>query len=82
MFLIVSDKFEMLLWKQLAMLAEEAKQLEAEAIKGSDLSSVSPRNVGHRGSSSFGRRDVYSPAESVIMRNVSGSGSRSKRSSA
>lgn len=72
----------MLLRKQLAMLDEEAKQLEAEAIKGSDSSSVSPRNVGHRGSGSFGRRDVYNPAESVIMRNVSGSGSRSKRSSA
>lgn len=66
---------------RLAMLDEEAKQLEAEAIKGSDSSSVSPRNVGHRGSGSFSRRDVYNPTESVIMRNVSGSASRSKRSS-
>ncbi|KAL1809692.1 hypothetical protein ACET3Z_026682 [Daucus carota] len=66
---------------RLAMLAEEAKQLEAEVIKGTDSSSVSPRNVGHRGSGSFSRRDVYSPSEPVIVRNVSGSGSRSKRSS-
>lgn len=69
---------------RLAMLTEEAKRLEAEAIKGSESSSVSPRNVsshGHRGSGSFGRRDMYSHAESVIMRNVAGPGSRSRRGS-
>lgn len=65
------------------MLTEEEKHLDAEVIKGSESSSVSPRNVsshGHR-SGSFGRRDLYSPAESVTMRSVAGPGSRSRRGS-
>ncbi|KAA8541891.1 hypothetical protein F0562_023043 [Nyssa sinensis] len=64
------------------MLADEAKVLEAEAFRGSEPTSGSPRNTsshGLQGSPSFGHRNSYSPAKSVSMRNVTGLGSRSRK---
>ncbi|KAK3026081.1 hypothetical protein RJ639_040753 [Escallonia herrerae] len=69
---------------RLAMLTDEAKILETEAIRGNESSSASPRNVsspGLRGSASFGRRDVYSPAESLNTRLVGSASSRSRKGS-
>ncbi|KAM7480373.1 hypothetical protein LguiA_028586 [Lonicera macranthoides] len=71
---------------RLAMLTDEAKILENEGSRGSELTStsVSPRNVsspGVRGSGPFGHRDLYKPAEPVNSRSVSGSGSRSRKGS-
>ncbi|PON89390.1 JAB1/MPN/MOV34 metalloenzyme domain containing protein [Trema orientale] len=67
-----------------AVLKDEAKNLEAEAVRGSELSSGSPRQVpspGSRGSASPSNRDLYSSSESVGARTVSGPGSRSRRGS-
>lgn len=69
--------------KQLAILTDEARVLETEAFKGSEPISGSPRNLqshGSRGSASFGHRDLY-PPESINLRTVAGSGSRSRRGS-
>ncbi|XP_059457732.1 uncharacterized protein LOC132187439 isoform X1 [Corylus avellana] len=69
---------------RLATLINEAKALEAEAPKGGESSSGSPRQVpshGVRGNASFGHRDLYSSAEPMSMRGVAGSGSRSRKGS-
>lgn len=66
------------------MLKDEAKNLEVEAVRGSELSSGSPRQVplhGPRGSASPSRKDLYSSSESIGARTVSGSGSRGRRGS-
>lgn len=75
---------DLFLLKQLATLINEAKALEAEAPKGGESSSGSPRQVpshGVRGNASFGHRDLYSSAEPMSMRGVAGSGSRSRKGS-
>lgn len=64
---------------RLAMLTDEAKILEAEAIRGNESSSSSPRSASSRGTA-VGHRDLY-PVESVNMRSVAGAGSRSRRGS-
>ncbi|KAJ8755811.1 hypothetical protein K2173_024356 [Erythroxylum novogranatense] len=65
---------------RLAMLSNEAKFLETEAVRGSEPSSRSPRQgVSHwtRGSSSPSQRDLHG-SESMGMRTVSGSGGRGR----
>lgn len=72
----------MLLLKQLAMLNDEVKNLETEAIKVGEPSARSPRQVpshGLRGSATVGHRDLYSSTESKGARSVSSSGSRNRR---
>lgn len=72
----------MILLKQLAMLNDEVKNLESEAIRVSEPSSRSARQVsshGLRGSASVGHRDLYSSTESTGARTVSSPGSRSRR---
>lgn len=72
----------MLLLKQLALLNDEAKNLETEALRVGEPSSRSPRQVsshGLRGSASVGHRDLYSSAEPIGPRTVSSPGSRSRR---
>ncbi|XP_048322631.2 uncharacterized protein LOC107405760 [Ziziphus jujuba] len=67
---------------RLALLNDEAKHLETEALRVGEPSSRSPRQVsshGLRGSASVGHRDLYSPAESIGPRTVSSPGSRSRR---
>ncbi|KAK6914993.1 BRCC36, C-terminal helical domain [Dillenia turbinata] len=68
---------------RLAMLVKEAKALESDASRAFELSSGSPRNLpspSHRGSASFGHRDLYNPPESPNSRMV-GPGSRSRKGS-
>ncbi|KAF3450844.1 hypothetical protein FNV43_RR06933 [Rhamnella rubrinervis] len=67
---------------RLAMLNDEVKNLETEAIRVGEPSSRSPRQVsshGLRGSASVGHRDLYSLTESKGARSVSSSGSRNRR---
>ncbi|KAL5575669.1 hypothetical protein UlMin_017368 [Ulmus minor] len=67
-----------------AMLNNEAKKLETEAIRGSETSSLSPRQApshSPRGSASPAHKDLYRAAESLGARSVSGSGSRSRKGS-
>ncbi|XP_057967122.1 uncharacterized protein LOC131157178 isoform X2 [Malania oleifera] len=67
---------------QLTLLADEARILEAEAVRGSDLSSASPRKISSpslRGSASFGHnRDMHNSAEPINLRST---GSRSRKGS-
>lgn len=75
---------DLFLLKQLVTLTNEAKALEAEAPKGGESSSGSPRQVpshGVRGNTSFGHRDPYSSVEPISTRGVAGSGSRSRKGS-
>ena len=70
--------------KQLAALADEAKTLEMETSKGSELSSRSPRQVpspGPRGSALSGQRDFHGSSESFSSRTVASPGRRSRTSS-
>ncbi|XP_022714854.1 lys-63-specific deubiquitinase BRCC36-like [Durio zibethinus] len=67
---------------RLAMLTDEAKTLETEALKGSGPSS--PHNAsshGFRGSALAGQRDLHNSAETISMRTFSGPGSRSRKRS-
>lgn len=60
------------------MLADEARVLEAEALRGRDLSAGSPRNVpgqGHGGS----QRDLQDSAEPFNMKSAPSPGRRSRR---
>ncbi|KAG6788879.1 hypothetical protein POTOM_004957 [Populus tomentosa] len=74
---------------RLATLADEAKMLEMETAKGSELqispsSSRSPRQVpspGLRGSALSGQRDFHGSSESFSSRTVASPGSRSRTSS-
>lgn len=74
---------------RLATLADEAKMLEMETTKGSELqispsSSRSPRQVpspGLRGSALSGQRDFHGSSESFSSRTVASPGSRSRTSS-
>ncbi|EXB96951.1 Lys-63-specific deubiquitinase BRCC36 [Morus notabilis] len=68
-----------------AILNDEAKNLEAEAKRESDPSSGSSRQVpsphGSRLSASPGHRELYSTADLMGARALSGPGSRSRRGS-
>ncbi|KAG5228984.1 hypothetical protein OIU78_010433 [Salix suchowensis] len=69
---------------RLATLADEAKTLEMETSKGSELSSRSPRQVpspGPRGSALSGQRDFHGSSESFSSRTVASPGRRSRTSS-
>lgn len=66
---------------RLGMLTDEAKMLEREALRVSESTSGSPRNLsshGVRGSASYGHRDS---TESVSVKSPSGSSSRSRKAS-
>ncbi|KAI4329311.1 hypothetical protein L6164_021593 [Bauhinia variegata] len=65
---------------RLALLSNEAKSLEAEAFRGSEASSGSPRQVpthARRGSPSHAHRDLQASAD----RNLASPGSRSRKGS-
>lgn len=69
---------------RLALLTDEANMLEAEALRGSELSSRSPSKSpshGLRANSSFGQKDLYSSSQSVNARTVSNSVSRHRKGS-
>ncbi|GLU22121.1 hypothetical protein SLE2022_382170 [Rubroshorea leprosula] len=64
---------------RLAMLANEAKILETEALKGSVLSPHRGSSHGLRGSASVAQRDLHNSAEPMSMRTVAGSGTVSPK---
>lgn len=64
---------------RLAMLTDEAKILESDALKGGELNLVSPRSLlshGNRGSSSISHRELPNSTDSRL---VTGPGSRSRK---
>ncbi|XP_010254341.1 PREDICTED: uncharacterized protein LOC104595340 [Nelumbo nucifera] len=69
---------------RLAMLTEEAKTLEIDAIRGSESNMESTRNYpthGHRGSPQLGQRDSYNSSDSTSQRSPVGISSRSRKGS-
>lgn len=70
--------------KQLAMLTDEAKNLEAETHRASESKSGSSRQVQSpvfRGSAPLGHRGLFSSTESISAKSLAGSGSRSRKGS-
>ncbi|KAK6284647.1 hypothetical protein POUND7_003599 [Theobroma cacao] len=67
---------------RLAMLTDEAKTLETEAVRGSGPSSPHHASShGFRGSAFVGQRELHNSAESISMRTYAGPGSRSRKRS-
>ncbi|KAJ4826714.1 hypothetical protein Tsubulata_050492 [Turnera subulata] len=69
---------------RLAMLSDEAKFLEAEGLRGNELTSRSPRKVsspGLRGSNPFGQKELHGSPQSVSPRTISNSGGRHRTGS-
>lgn len=72
------------LLNQLAVLMEEARFLEAEAVsRESEMNSGSPRrlpSLGFRGNLSRGQREVHASSDSASARGPGGIGSRRRES--
>ncbi|XWS16428.1 hypothetical protein CRYUN_Cryun34aG0086500 [Craigia yunnanensis] len=67
---------------RLAMLTDEAKTLETEALKGSGPSSPHHASShGFRGTALVGQRDLHNSADPISMKTFSGHGSRSRKRS-